>query len=172
VSDITRKKISTSQIGKVISKKTRLLSSKSHMGISPVNKGVPMTEEQKYKCRIATINDLRKKGIAMGNAGAANYNPRACSFIDNLNGLLGLSFQHALNGGEIELYGYFVDGYDKDHNVIFEYDESSHNWAEEKRKDLIRQSNLLSKIKPSLFLRYNESEETLYDAETKATISI
>ena len=31
--------------------------------------------------------------------------------------------QHALNGGEVRIGNYWVDGYDKENKIIFEYDE-------------------------------------------------
>jgi len=34
--------------------------------------------------------------------------------------------QHAENGGEFEVAGYYLDGYDKNLNIAFEYDEPGH----------------------------------------------
>lgn len=36
------------------------------------------------------------------------------------------NLQYYANGGECKIYGYFVDGYDKDLNIVFEYDEARH----------------------------------------------
>jgi hypothetical protein len=134
--------------------------------------GKKHTEEERYKMRTAIIQNLKDKGIKFGYKGANNYNPKACEFIDKLNGLLGLNLQHALNGGEIELYGYFADGYDKDKNIIFEYDEKYHRKPEHKNRDAHRQSIMIEKIQPSLFLRYDEKNNRLYDAETQSEIQI
>ena len=57
-----------------------------------------------------------------------NFNPKACKAIDEYGKEHGFNFQHALNGGEfyIEGLGYWVDGYDKEKNVVVEYYEKGH----------------------------------------------
>jgi len=123
------------------------------------------TEEHKYKLRMATIKDLKNKGIHWGN-----YNPQACKFIDKLNIENNWNLQHAMNGGEIEVYGYFLDGYDKDRNIIFEYDEPRHNKPFKKKKDMIRQENIIKQLNPTVFLRYNESNKTMTNIMLKGDI--
>lgn len=165
--------LSCSQLGKSLSDNTKNKISLSLKGCCrPINVcdkisksmignvGKQHTEETKYKLRISTIKDLKKKGILPSNV---NFNPKACEFIDKLNEERGWNLQHALNGGEIELYGYFVDGYDKERNIIFEYDEHNHERRDRKQKDLIRQENLLKNIVPSLFIRYNEKKNKIYE---------
>jgi len=71
-----------------------------------------------------------------------NYNPRACQIIDEYGNENGYNFQHAMNGGEfyIKELGYWVDGYDKDKNVVVEYYEKHHKKQierDEKRKQEI-----------------------------------
>ena len=122
--------------------------------------GKPHSEETKCKLRMTTINFLKKRGILPSTR---NYNPKACEFIDKLNKEKGWNLQHALNGGEVELYGYFVDGYDKEKNIIFEYDELSHERRNRKQKDLTKQNSLIKQINPVLFLRYNEKNNSLYE---------
>jgi hypothetical protein len=56
----------------------------------------------------------------------------------------GFNFQHALNGGEffIEELGYWVDGYDKEKNVVIEYYEPAHKYfveRDEKRINNIKE---------------------------------
>lgn len=165
--------LSCSQKGKLLSSETKNririslvgrkvpLATRNKISCSMVGKvGKPHTKETKHKLRLATILDLKKKGVNPSNS---NFNPAACKFIDMLNEEHGWNLQHARNGGEIELYGYFVDGYDKDRNIIFEYDELSHERRDRKRKDLIRQNNLLEKINPTKFIRYNEKNNRLYE---------
>jgi len=57
-----------------------------------------------------------------------NYNPAGCIIIDWYNMYYDLNFQHAENGGEyhIKELGYFVDGYDKEKNIVIEIDERHH----------------------------------------------
>lgn len=47
-------------------------------------------------------------------SGNVGYNTTACKFIDEYGKQHGYNFRHALNGGEIMIAGYFVDGYDKE----------------------------------------------------------
>lgn len=170
VSEITRKKLSialkkrkiTLETRKKISKslRGRIISDEHKLNLSKSNKGKERSDETKYRIRLATIRDLEKKGIV---GSVKNYNPNACKFIDNLNKECGYNLQHALNGGEVELYGYFVDGYDKEKNIIFEYDEKHHNKLYKKEKDIIRQNTLINIIKPALFIRYDEKNNRLYN---------
>lgn len=116
------------------------------------------------------LRDHRLKQIdALGYNGPA-YNKMACQFIDKVNDALGLNLQHALNGGEIRVAGYSMDGYDKDKNIVFEYDEKTHRTPCYRQKDFRRQSRIISKINPCLFLRYDETNKRLYDAESNSTI--
>lgn len=156
-----KQRMSNVLIGRIFSEEHCLKISNSLKGrkLSTKHKSklkIPKSEETKYKLRIATIKDLKNKGIKMGNSGAVNYNPVACEFIDKLNKEKGWNLQHALNGGEIELYGYFVDGYDKERNIIFEYDEKHHKSEYKLKKDKIREDNLIKNVKPSQFIRYDE----------------
>ena len=56
------------------------------------------------------------------------YNSNACRVIEEYGKMFEYNFQHAENGGEyhIKELGYFVDGYDKDKNVVIEVDEEHH----------------------------------------------
>ena len=136
------------------------------MKMSESHCGLKASEETKKKHRVITLEKVKLLG------GFPKFSPRACKFIDILNGCMGWNLQHALNGGEIELGGYMVDGYDRGYNIIFEYDEPKHNGLYEKKRDFIRQQNLIKEVAPSLFLRYDESSKILYDAETESPIEI
>ena len=142
----------------------------SHHSIETIKKmkNKIVTEGTKYKSRLSAIKRIRKQGFLI------SYNPSACKFIDELNKGKGWNLQHALNGGEIELYGYFVDGYDKERNIIFEYDESDHYKVDGslKQKDTLRQKRIIDNIKPSMFIRYDEKNKKLYDVKTNQILSI
>lgn len=133
---------------------------------TPWNKGKSHSEETKFKLRIATINHLRKNGVKFGCDGASNFNTNACQFIDRLNSLFGWEIRHAKNGGEVEIYGYFVDGFDEKRRIIVEYDEPRHYKGNGtlKHKDLKRQDRIINAANPTKFLRYNEKDKVLYDA--------
>lgn len=134
ISEETRKKLIDARRKRITSIETRIKMS----GKTPWNKNKLHSENTKLKIRLSIIEDLRKKGVKFGCVGASNFNSKACQFIDRLNQEKGWNLQHALNGGEVQLYGYFVDGYDKKRNIIFEYDES-------------------------LFIRYDERNNNLYE---------
>lgn len=50
---------------------------------------------------------------------------------------------------------FYIDGYDKEHNVVLEYDSRYHNKPSQKEKDLIRQNKIIDILKPKKFWRYN-----------------
>ena len=93
------------------------------------------------------------------------YNKDACKYIDKLNEEKHWNLQHAENGGEVECIGYYLDGYDKDLNIVFEYDEPRHYKDKInnilKDKDIIRQNNIINKLHCE-FWRYNEYLDLLY----------
>jgi len=69
----------------------------------------------------------------------------------------GYNFKHGLNGGEYKIVGFFLDGYDKEKNIVFEYDEPKHydKWGNLKNKDM-RRMNMIKKRLGCKFIRYNE----------------
>ena len=90
------------------------------------------------------------------------YNPRACEFMDNYGKINGYMFQHAINANEYQVGRYFLDGYDKEKNVVFEYDEQHHfKGGKLIPKDMIRQSKIIDLIRPTAFFRYNEPNKIL-----------
>ena len=52
-------------------------------------------------------------------------------------------------------YLFYLDGYDKQHNVILEYDSKYHLKNKQKQKDLIRQQKIINILKPKKFWRYD-----------------
>ena len=128
---------------------------KNMMSISCTGK--KHTEETKEKLRIAKLKQIKKLGTQ------TNFNPKACEFIENWGKKNGYNFRHALNGGEIKISGYSLDGYDKEKNIIFEYDEPKHNILSINKRDKIREQRIINKLNPILFIRYNEKYNKLYD---------
>lgn len=109
--------------------------------ISKIHKGKIVSEKTKQKMREGVVRRVLKYGIR-----SRNFNPLACSIIDNYGRRNGYNFQHALNGGEFHIkgLGYLVDGYDANKNVVVEVDEKNHfdmngNLRE---KDIIRQKRI------------------------------
>lgn len=131
--------------------------SKQHkLKLSIIHKGRIISNTSKYKMRLAAIKRMKDKGILTYR----NFNKNACRFFDELNKERGWELQHALNGGEVEVYGYFLDAYDKNKNLVVEYDEPSHDRPCIKKKDKIRQNNIINYLKCK-FYRYKEAENKL-----------
>lgn len=127
----------------------------------PSNLGTHHTEEHKYKQRLGTIAYLTKtKGF-----NNPRFNINSGEYIEKLNKEKNWNLQYYANGGECKIYGYFVDGYDKNKNIVFEYDEPRHykdvynNVLSD--KDIIRQNNIIDKLHCQ-FWRYNERLDKLY----------
>ncbi len=87
---------------------------------------------------ISIINDRLDKGLQV----FPNYNKNFCKFLDEISLESNTHIQHAMNGGEyyIKELGYWVDGYDKENNIVYEFDEKYHKYKSgQKEKDKIRQ---------------------------------
>ena len=95
-----------------------------------------------------------------------NINPKACEFIEQLNTSNGWNLKHARNGGEQMICGYWLDGYDKEKNIVFEYDESFHYpYGKLREKDIVRQNRIIDFLNCE-FWRYNEKTKQLYKVES------
>ncbi len=84
----------------------------------------PFSDEVRKNQRLAAIKRIEKYNGQLSPA----YNPNACKLIDKYGNENGYNFQHAENGGEfhIKKLGYWVDGYDKEKNIVIEIDERHH----------------------------------------------
>lgn len=109
------------------------------------------------KCRENKQKQIQQQGIQR------TYNPAACNFINQFNLKFGTKLQHGMNGGECQFIGYSLDGYDKERNAIFEYDEPKHNILSVRQKDDERQRRLIDYLHPSHFWRYDEKHNRLID---------
>ena len=50
---------------------------------------------------------------------------------------------------------FYIDGYDKEKNVVLEYDSKYHNKPHQKQKDSIRQQKIIDILQPSKFWRFD-----------------
>ena len=127
----------------------------------PSFKGRKHKQESIDKIRISTV-----EYITSCLKSKPRYNKKACLYIDNFNEKFNCNLQHAENGGEVNIDGYFPDGYDKTKNIVFEYDEPGHYIDYEnnilKERDIIRQNFLMRKL-GCRFIRYNEKKDYLYE---------
>jgi len=58
-----------------------------------------------------------------------------------------------------QIYGedflFYLDGYDKEKNVVIEYDSKKHKELRQQKKDIIRQQKIISILNPKKFWRYD-----------------
>lgn len=132
------------------------------------NIGRKFSLETRQKQRVSAIKRIQKYQLY----NKPNFNPDACDFIDALNYSLGFNFRHALNGGELWVSGFYPDGYDKDRNIVFEYDEPHHNSPKFKLHDKWRETCIINNIRPEMFIRYDEKTTRLYDSITGIDIPV
>ena len=145
LSEETKQKISISHIGHhynkgiKFSKKARENMALAHIGKS---KG-PHSEDHKTKIRLSLIKTIENRKLN-GNQIIPSYNKYACKIIEEYGKQNGYNFQHAENGGEyrIKELGYWVDGYDKDKNIVIEYYENKHKQNVD--KDEIRKNQIIN----------------------------
>jgi hypothetical protein len=141
--------------GKRMSDEFRQNASKRLKGLPSFFKGKKHSEETKLKMKISKLNHMLKN-----NGGISpRFNKKACEFIDDFGNKRGFNFRHALNKGEyyIITLNCFVDGYDEEKNIVFEYDEPHHYYAtgQLKPKDIKRMNEIKHHLKCK-FIRYNE----------------
>ena len=152
----------TKKIDKRIAKYGQTTSNGYKLGrLIPYNKGKIKPEKEKEKIRISTFKYLQKTK----NISQPRYNINSIPFFDNLSKERGWNLQHAENGGEITVLGYWLDAYDKERNIVVEYDEPAHYIDIENNilceKDIKRQQKIIDHLHCE-FWRYNESMNLLY----------
>jgi len=93
------------------------------------------------------------------------FNPKACEIIENYGVENGYNFQHALNGGEFRVkpLNYFVDGYDKDKNVVIEYYEKHHLSPKQKTIDKKRREEIIKTLNCKFIILYYNKKIKVYE---------
>ena len=123
------------------------------------------TTEHKMHIRKGYLKALQDRYESTGESFRCMYSKRGCEYINKLNEEKHWNLQHAENGGEFEIDGYYLDGYDKKLNIAFEYDEKGHyadvNNNILKERDIERQNYIIKKLNCE-FWRYNEKLKLLY----------
>lgn len=133
--------------GKVRSLESRKRYSKSKRGKNSPRYGDHRLKsvEHRRKIRLSCIQRIEDRLKHLGKSMSPTFNLNACRIIDEYGKKHGYNFQHALNGGEhrIKELGYWVDGYDKEKNVVIEYYENNHWHRNNKEKDLDRRMEIM-----------------------------
>lgn len=143
----TRMKISISKKGKPSPNKGKKFSDewRKKLSLAWVNR------KEKYPTKNETIIKLRNRAAQQPRRFGKSVDQGQFEMITKWN-KLGFNFEinYKLNTNEIL---YFLDGYDKEKNIVFEYDGKYHKYN--KQKDLIRQNKIIDILKPKKFWRYD-----------------
>lgn len=134
--------------------------------IIPWNRGKKNSPEHNAHIAEGTQRYLNKQLKEKGQVLVPRVNNNACNYIDQLNKEYNWNLQHGLNGGEIHIGPYSLDGYDKELNIVFEYDEPHHYKDVEHNILMDRDISRMQYIKEQLhckFYRYNEKLNLLYE---------
>ena len=157
---IRNKKISERMKNRNVSNETRKKISKNRPDISG-EKNPSKRPEVRKKLRIKLIERISLEIEKYGKKFTPFFNEKGCDFFENLMKYENSYIQHALNGGEfyIKELGYFVDGYDKENNVVYEWDEDHHYDVDGnlKQKDIERQKEIEDVLKCT-FIRLKQSD--------------
>ena len=105
--------------------------------------GYEEAKKTKRKMRNSAINRIEKAKFN-GEQMTPGFNRTGCMIIEEYGKTNDFNFKHALNGKEykIDYLGYWLDGYDKEKNVVIEIDEPYHFSEEQQIKDKQRQKEI------------------------------
>lgn len=114
------------------------------------NYGKRWSDEKRDRMRKYWIGEFKNRWNRF-----VNYNPTAYIYFDKLSLEMGWKLQHAENGGEVIVEGYFLDAYDREKNIVVEYDEKYHFYKKSLRtKDVDRMRKIIDHL-GCKFFRYN-----------------
>ena len=141
--------------------KTKISEGLKRNGVNLGDKNVAKRPEDRLRKRLAIIEKMKQEHGKM----YPFYSKAACKYFDKLNIERGWKLQHGENGGEYYLkdLGYWLDGYDREKNIVVEYDESRHYKVDGrlKEKDVRRMNEIIDLLKCS-FYRYDEQNARFY----------
>jgi len=146
--DETKEKISESL--KKSEKFLSIFNDEYKKNMSETLKGRIFSTEHKRKLRLKAIEKANER-LDNGYQIVPNFNKTSCELFDRIMVEKNIHIQHAMNGGEyyIKELGYWVDGYDEENNIVYEYDEEHHfdKNGNLQEKDIIRQQEIENLLK-------------------------
>ena len=129
-----------------IQKNASTKSGKTYEEFYGYNNAIDIKSKQRLSAIKRIIRNLEKGGQMQ-----PGYNPNGCEYFNMLMKKTNTIIQHAENGGEyyIEKIGRWIDGYDKENNIAYEFDEKRHFNADGslKEKDIQREQEIKSVLK-------------------------
>lgn len=147
-SEDRKEKIRKANTGKVFTEEHKKKLSENHCDVSSnKNPFFGKTHSSEVKTLLRKLKLERIKRSKDNNYQITPfYNPKGCEYFNNLMIKEVCYIQHAENGGEyhIEELGYWVDGYDKENNIVYEWDEKHHFDKDGSyiKKDIIRENEI------------------------------
>jgi hypothetical protein len=133
LSEETKQKVRIANIGKKYSDELKLKISKNRTGIMH-------TEETKEKMRDSHLEYLSYK-IKTGQPICPMVGKNEKKILDNIEIEKNIEIIR-----QFRVCGYFVDGYDKKNNVVYEIDEKYHEKIKTLERDKKRQQNIINKL--------------------------
>ena len=128
-------------------------------------KGKHLSEEHKKKTSDSMIQYRKTLNADTYRGFIPNYNVDSIPVLESIAKEHGWHIQHAEHKGEFYVLGYFVDAYDKDNNIVIEYDEPHHYIDAENNvlceDDIARQKEIIEYLHCE-FWRYNEKTKCLW----------
>jgi len=113
----------------------------------------PEELERRRNTRIAEIEKNKLNGHQLTPA----WNPVACDLIDEYGKKHGYNFQHARNGGEVRMFGFYLDGYDSINNVAIEYHEyAGHHTEKQMKKDALKKETFIKNLHCEYIVLYDD----------------
>jgi len=133
--------------------------------ISKAHFGKKISEETKIKMSQTAIKNSHNHNTQKYGKWSPNYNIIACKIIEEYGKNNGYSFQHALNGGEFHIkeLGYWIDGYDKEKNIVIEYLEKYHLNPKRIEKDKRRREEIIKILKPKFIFIYFDNKIEIWE---------
>ncbi len=161
----TKKKISNAQLGEKNHMYGKKHSNEENIKNSNIQKERylnPETRRKTSECTKLALHrpDIRKRHLdAMAKTKylGRKTDKGQLEFLEKWN-RLGFNFEPNYQiHTDTDLF--YVDGYDKKHNVVLEYDTKYHKRFGQKQKDLVRQQKIIEILKPKKFWRYNSEDK-------------
>ena len=112
----------------IIEKKKKATSGKNHFMYGKTFEecfGVEKAGKIRLNARLRLKKQI-ENNLENGGQMSPWYSHNACLHFNIIMEEMGWFIQHAENYGEFFVLGYWVDGYDKEHNTVYEWDEKHH----------------------------------------------